>query len=94
MSRQVSHVTRPSPSHSLTPLPDLDSLCSALLFAYFRTHTPPHTLHIPLSNLPRADLALRPELNAVLNPAGLKPEDLVTLSDLCLLYTSPSPRDS
>ena len=70
------------PAHSLTPLTDLDSLCSALLFAYFRTHTPPHTLHIPLSNLPRADLALRPELNAVLNPAGLKPEDLVTLSDL------------
>ncbi|KAK4044196.1 hypothetical protein C8A01DRAFT_43107 [Parachaetomium inaequale] len=61
---------------------DLDSLCSALLFAYFRTHTPPHTLHIPLSNLPRADLALRPELNAVLGPAGLKPDDLITLSDL------------
>ena len=50
--------------------------------AYFRTHTPPHTLHIPLSNLPRADLALRPELDAVLDPAGLKPDDLITLSDL------------
>lgn len=61
---------------------DLDSLCSALLLAYFRTHTPPHTLHIPLSNLPRADLALSPELNAVLNPAGLKSDDLITLSDL------------
>ncbi|KAK4130725.1 DHH phosphoesterase [Trichocladium antarcticum] len=61
---------------------DLDSICSALLFAYFRTHTPPHTLHIPLSNLPKADLALRPELNAVLNPAGLSPNDLITLSDL------------
>lgn len=62
--------------------PDLDSLCSALLLAYFRTHAPPRTLHIPLSNLPRADLALRPELNAVLHPAGLKPDDLITLSDL------------
>ncbi|KAK3323801.1 hypothetical protein B0T19DRAFT_426967 [Cercophora scortea] len=61
---------------------DLDSLCSAVLLAYFRTHTPPHTLHIPLSNLPRADLTLRPELTAVLRPAGLKPDDLVTLSDL------------
>ncbi len=75
-----------SPSRSLSSSPnthtDLDSLCSALLFAYFRTHTPPHTLHIPLSNLPRADLALRPELNAVLDPAGLKPDDLITLSDL------------
>ena len=61
---------------------DLDSLCSAVLLAYFRTHTPPHTLHIPLSNLPRADLALRPELSAVLRPAGLQPDDLLTLSDL------------
>jgi len=61
---------------------DLDSLCSAVLLAYFRTHTPPHTLHIPLSNLPRADLALRPELSAVLRPAGLGPDDLLTLSDL------------
>ncbi|KAK3389236.1 hypothetical protein B0H63DRAFT_96044 [Podospora didyma] len=63
---------------------DLDSLCSALVLAYFRTHTPPHTLHIPLSNLPRGDLALRSELGAVLGPAGLKPEDLLTLSDLPL----------
>ncbi|GAB1319288.1 Exopolyphosphatase [Madurella fahalii] len=61
---------------------DLDSLCSALIYAYFRTHTPPNTLHIPLSNLPRDDLALRPELNAALSPAGLKPDDLITLTDL------------
>ncbi|KAK4109121.1 DHH phosphoesterase [Canariomyces notabilis] len=61
---------------------DLDSLCSALILAYFRTHTPPHTLHIPLCNLPRADLALRPELTAALNPAGLQPDDLITISDL------------
>ncbi|KAH6856245.1 hypothetical protein B0I37DRAFT_72188 [Chaetomium sp. MPI-CAGE-AT-0009] len=61
---------------------DLDSLCSALILAYFRTHTPAQALHIPLSNLPRADLALRPELQAVLHPAGLKPDDLITLSDL------------
>ncbi|KAK1752255.1 exopolyphosphatase [Echria macrotheca] len=78
------------PSQRQTPLnfvignesADLDSLCSAVLLAYFRTHTPPHTLHIPLSNLPRADLALRPELNAVLSPAGLQPDDLLTLTDL------------
>ncbi|KAK0721709.1 hypothetical protein B0T26DRAFT_673500 [Lasiosphaeria miniovina] len=61
---------------------------AALLLAYFRTYTPPHTLHIPLSNLHRADLALRAELSAVLRPAGLKPEDLLTLSDL------PSPETS
>jgi exopolyphosphatase len=62
---------------------DLDSLCSALLLAYFRSHTPPHyRLHVPLANLYRADLALRPELAAVLGHADLKPEDLLTLSDL------------
>lgn len=61
---------------------DLDSLCSAVLLAYFRSQIPPHTLHIPLSNLPRADLALRPELTAVLRPAGLTNDDLLTLSDL------------
>ncbi|TPX14099.1 uncharacterized protein E0L32_000493 [Thyridium curvatum] len=67
---------------------DLDSLCSAVLLAYFRTHAPPHrTLHIPLSNLPRADLALRPELEAVLAPAGLQPSDLLTLTEL------PGPED-
>ncbi|KAM7183400.1 hypothetical protein V8F33_013607 [Rhypophila sp. PSN 637] len=61
---------------------DLDSLCSAVILAYFRSQIPPHTLHIPLSHLPRADLALRPELNAVLRPAGLTNDDLLTLSDL------------
>ncbi|KAL2020457.1 hypothetical protein VTK56DRAFT_8423 [Thermocarpiscus australiensis] len=78
------------PAQKLNPLTfvvgnesaDLDSICSALLLAYFRTHTPPHTLHIPLCNLPRADLDLRPELNAVLRPAGLQPDDLITLTDL------------
>lgn len=61
---------------------DLDSLCSALLYAYFRTHTPPHTLHIPLSNLPRADLTLRSELNAVFRTTSITPQDLIALSDL------------
>ncbi|KAH8172207.1 DHHA2 domain-containing protein [Sarocladium implicatum] len=61
---------------------DLDSLCSAIVLAYMRTHTPPHTLHIPLSNLPRDDLSLRPEMTAALNHAGLAPSDLLTLSDL------------
>ncbi|KAF5017930.1 hypothetical protein F66182_10114 [Fusarium sp. NRRL 66182] len=61
---------------------DLDSLCSALVYAYLRTHTPPHTLHIPLSNLPRDDLALRTEMSAVLKHAGLTLKDLLTLSEL------------
>ncbi|KAH8687067.1 hypothetical protein BGZ61DRAFT_50252 [Ilyonectria robusta] len=61
---------------------DLDSLSSAVVYAYIRTYTSPHTLHIPLSNLPRADLALRTEMTAVLKAAGLAPSDLLTLSDL------------
>ncbi|KAK3502827.1 hypothetical protein B0T13DRAFT_182027 [Neurospora crassa] len=62
---------------------DLDSLCSSILLAYFCTYrTTPPTLHIPLSNLPQADLALRPELTAVLKPAGLHTNDLITLDGL------------
>jgi exopolyphosphatase len=65
--------------------PDLDSLCSAVVLAYLRSYSPSsktNTLYIPLSNLPRADLALRPELLPVLKHANLKPSDLITLSDL------------
>ncbi|KAM0272630.1 hypothetical protein ACHAQH_008600 [Verticillium albo-atrum] len=62
---------------------DLDSLCSTVLYAYLRSTTPPQsTLHIPMSNLPRADLALRPELTAALARARLRPSDLLTLDDL------------
>ncbi|TWU77284.1 Exopolyphosphatase [Metarhizium rileyi] len=61
---------------------DLDSLCCAIVYAYIRSHTAPHALHIPLSNLPRADLGLRPEMTAVLQHAGLGPRDLLTLSEL------------
>lgn len=59
---------------------DLDSLCSALVYAYLRTT--PTALHIPLSNLPRADLALRPEMTATLAQADLTPAQLLTLSDV------------
>ncbi|KAH7324665.1 hypothetical protein B0I35DRAFT_348895 [Stachybotrys elegans] len=61
---------------------DLDSLCSAVVLAYIRSNSAPHTLHVPLSNIPRADLALRTEMAAVLRHAGLAPADLLTLSDL------------
>lgn len=62
---------------------DLDSLCSAVLFAYFRSHTPSNNnLHIPLANIPHEDLPLRPELGAALAYAGVKSEDLLTLSEL------------
>lgn len=62
---------------------DLDSLCSAIALAYLRTHTPPHNrLHIPLANLYRPDLILRPELGAVLKRAGITSDDLLTLTEL------------
>ncbi|KAF7563352.1 hypothetical protein G7046_g760 [Stylonectria norvegica] len=61
---------------------DIDSLCSAVLLAYFRTNSPPHALHIPLSNLPRSDLGLRTEMTALLRHAGLSLSDLITLSEL------------
>ncbi len=62
---------------------DLDSLCSTLLLAYFRTQAPtPYTFHLTLSTLPRADLGLRTELDAVLKYTDVRPSDLLTLSDL------------
>ncbi|OTB08148.1 hypothetical protein M426DRAFT_317251 [Hypoxylon sp. CI-4A] len=78
------------PSKRSTPLhfvvgnesADLDSLCSTLFLAYFRTHTPPHTLHIPLCHLPREDLALRPEFSAVLKYASVTPDNVLTLDEL------------
>ncbi|KAL1861540.1 Exopolyphosphatase [Diaporthe australafricana] len=62
---------------------DLDSLCSAVVFAFLRSHTQPkYTLHIPLANIPREDLPLRPELSKALSYAGVEVSDLLTLSDL------------
>ncbi|KND87219.1 putative exopolyphosphatase [Tolypocladium ophioglossoides CBS 100239] len=70
---------------------DLDSLCCAILYAYLRSHAPPHSLHIPLANLPRADLGLRTEMTAVLHRVGLAPADLPTL---CELPAALPPRDT
>ncbi|QSZ34301.1 hypothetical protein DSL72_005891 [Monilinia vaccinii-corymbosi] len=64
---------------------DLDSICSAVLLAYLRTYSPRNrtrALYIPLSYLPRADLALRPELGPVLERARLRVGDLLSLDDL------------
>ncbi|OAA43942.1 exopolyphosphatase [Beauveria brongniartii RCEF 3172] len=61
---------------------DLDSLCSAVVLAYIRSHVAPKRLHIPLSNLPRDDVALRNELGPVLAKADLEASDLITLSEL------------
>ncbi|RDA89449.1 hypothetical protein CP532_6107 [Ophiocordyceps camponoti-leonardi (nom. inval.)] len=74
---------------------DLDSLCCAIVYAYLRSHQgngeqAPGGLHIPLANLPRADLSLRPEMTAVLAHAQLRPSDLITLSELPDLSSTDS----
>ncbi|RDA94018.1 hypothetical protein CP533_5044 [Ophiocordyceps camponoti-saundersi (nom. inval.)] len=74
---------------------DLDSLCCAIVYAYLRSQQEhgdqtPGSLHIPLANLPRADLGLRPEMTAVLAHAQLRPSDLITLSDLPDLSSTDS----
>ncbi|KAI0546105.1 exopolyphosphatase-like protein [Xylaria curta] len=104
LSTARAALTAPSSKRS-TPLTfvvgnesaDLDSLCSALLLAYFRTYSPPikrasagnnestgitNTVHIPICHLQRADLALRPEFAAVLRDADVKGEDVFTLEDV------------
>src|SRR5579862_695330 len=72
---------------------DLDSLVSALLFAYLRSCTPElpsyHShhpnitnLYTPLANLSCSDLRLRPEFLALLPHADLDSSLLITLDDL------------
>ncbi|KAI1503887.1 exopolyphosphatase [Biscogniauxia marginata] len=75
---------------------DLDSLCSALLLAYFRTHDHGgcNALHIPLCHLPRADLALRPEFAAVLADAGAGTDDVITLDELPARLEDLRPEDT
>ncbi|KAI1492348.1 exopolyphosphatase [Biscogniauxia mediterranea] len=100
LARARSVLTAP-PSQRPAPLTfvignesaDLDSLCSALLLAYFRTHHHGNSsngvLHIPLCHLPRADLALRPEFSAVLADAGAAPDDVLTLDELPAPHLQP-----
>ncbi|KAF2140290.1 uncharacterized protein K452DRAFT_310049 [Aplosporella prunicola CBS 121167] len=65
---------------------DLDSLVCGIVYAYIRSQKPPANaftpLYIPLSNIPAADVQLRPELLALLPHANLQPSHLVTLDDL------------
>ncbi|KAF2436775.1 DHH phosphoesterase [Tothia fuscella] len=65
---------------------DLDSLTSALLFAYVRTYTPrPNSFspfYVPVLNIPASDIAIRPEFLALLPYANIDSESLITLNDL------------
>lgn len=65
---------------------DLDSITAALLYGYINSSS----LHrqgsnsylIPITNIPAADLSLRPELKAILKHAYIDPSELITLDDL------------
>lgn len=52
------------------------------MFSYLRTYSGTNTVHIPLSNLSRADLSLRPELGPALSRAQIELDNLITLSHL------------
>ncbi|OBT74787.1 hypothetical protein VF21_06430 [Pseudogymnoascus sp. 05NY08] len=62
---------------------DLDSICSAIAYAYIRTYTSiPPNVHVPIANIPAADVSLRTELTPILSHAGIKASELITLTDL------------
>ncbi|KAK4539709.1 hypothetical protein LTR36_010420 [Oleoguttula mirabilis] len=65
---------------------DLDSVTCALVYGYLQSSRPEerraNRLLIPVTNIPAADLTLRPELTALLEHAGIKPSELITLDDL------------
>ncbi|KAK4991675.1 Exopolyphosphatase [Elasticomyces elasticus] len=65
---------------------DLDSITSSILYAYIRSNAPPlkafSPLYVPITNIPAADIQLRPELLTLLPHANLQAEHLITLDDL------------
>ncbi|KAM3417280.1 hypothetical protein BST61_g5536 [Cercospora zeina] len=65
---------------------DLDSITSALVYGYIQSSQLESKrtgkLWIPVTNIPASDLALRPELTALLKHADIKPSELITLDDL------------
>ncbi|KAL8787379.1 MAG: hypothetical protein Q9213_002262 [Squamulea squamosa] len=65
---------------------DLDSLTSSILYSYIRSLAPPAAaftpLYVPLLNIHAADIALRPEFQAVFRHANIEASHLVTLDDL------------
>ncbi|TID22985.1 exopolyphosphatase-like protein [Venturia nashicola] len=70
---------------------DLDSFASAILYAYIRSsyiRSSGPTCHatapfyVPVTNIPAADISLRPEFLALLPHANLEREHIITLDDL------------
>jgi exopolyphosphatase len=65
---------------------DLDSMSCSILYAYIRSMSPPKNaftpLYVPITNIPSADIQLRPEYLAVFKHANIEPSHLITLDDL------------
>ena len=65
---------------------DLDSITCALVYGYLQSQKPQFQRHdrnvIPVTNIPRADLDIRPELTALLKHADLEPSELITVDDI------------
>ena len=72
--------------YGLLTLPDLDCLTSSLLYAWIRSEAPPFRaftpFYIPITNIVKADIVLRPEFSKVLAYANLTTDHLITLDDL------------
>lgn len=63
---------------------DLDSMVSAIVFAYIRSAAQPEKTIIPLMPIARADFKLRTEAVYVFEQAGIDPVHLVFLDDVPL----------
>jgi len=65
---------------------DLDSLTSSLLYGWIRSESPPNRaftpFYIPVTNIVKADVVLRPEFSKVLGYANLTTDHLITLDNL------------
>ncbi|KXT00360.1 hypothetical protein AC578_5857 [Pseudocercospora eumusae] len=73
---------------------DLDSITCAIVYGYVQSSKAESKrsgkIWIPVTNIPASDLALRPELTALLKHADVKPSELITLDDL---GSEPLPQD-
>ena len=71
--------------------PDLDSIASAIVFAYFRTASPPQDawspLYIPVLNERRSDLLHQALLMRVLPHASIALEHLIAVDDMVMRGT-------
>lgn len=68
---------------------DLDSMCSAILYAYLSTVSDAHqdsrsskSNYVPLLHIPREDIEIRPEFTHLFKRVDIDADSLVTLSDL------------